>query len=198
MDALSQPKIPANRFAVFSALVAVVCVLDLTTKSWMFAELKMPGPDSHIWWLWKGVFGFQTSLNEGALFGMGQGMWPLFAALSVGAAAAILVWLFAMGAARDWLLTIALALVTAGILGNLYDRLGLPGLTWNIAYRGHLVGEPVHAVRDFVLMMIGPWTWPNYNIADSSLVCGAALLMWHALFSKQETSKNSPSCMESY
>ena len=79
------------------------------------------------WWLWNGVFGFQTSLNEGALFGMGQGLWPLFAALSVGAAVGIVVWLFPAGAARDWLLTIALALVTAGILGNLYDRLGLPG-----------------------------------------------------------------------
>jgi signal peptidase II len=106
-------------------------------------------------------------------------MWPLFAALSVGAAVGIFVWLFAAGAARDWLLTVALALVTAGIFGNLYDRLGLPGLVWNN-------GQPVHAVRDFILMMIGPWHWPTYNLADSSLVCGAALLVCHALFAKAE------------
>ena len=62
---------------------------------------------------------------------MGQGFSLLFAALSMGAAIAILVWLFAVGAARDWLLTIALAIVMIGILGNLYDRLGLPGLLWN-------------------------------------------------------------------
>ena len=43
----------------------------------MFARLGMPGPDSRTWWLWDGVFGFQTSLNEGALFGMGQGLWPV-------------------------------------------------------------------------------------------------------------------------
>ena len=47
------------------------------------------------------MFGFQTSLNPGALFGMGQGFWPLFAALSVGAAVGIFVWLFPAGAARE-------------------------------------------------------------------------------------------------
>ena len=109
---------------------------------------------------------------------MGQGFWPLFAALSVAAAVGIVVWLFALGAARDWLLTVALALVTAGILGNLYDRLALHGLVG-------LAGAPIHAVRDFIVMFqIGQWHWPNYNLADSSLVCGAALLVWHA-FSHQ-------------
>ena len=28
--------------------------------------------------------------------------------------------------------------------------------------------------------MIGRWPWPTFNLADSSLVCGAALLVWHA------------------
>ena len=55
-------------------------------------------PDGRIWWLWQNVFGFQTSLNEGALFGMGQGFWPVFAALSVIAAIGILVWLFVLRA----------------------------------------------------------------------------------------------------
>ena len=35
-------------------------------------------------------------------------------------------------------------------------------------------------------MMIGRWPWPNYNLADSSLVCGAALLFCHAFFTKPE------------
>ena len=59
---------------------------------------------------------------------MGQGFSPLFAALSLGAAVGILVWLFPAGAAHDWLLDHRPGLVTVGILGNLYDRLGLPGL----------------------------------------------------------------------
>jgi signal peptidase II len=172
--------VPLSRYLAFFSLALVVCALDLATKSWMFAHLV----DGQVWWLWEGVFGFQTSLNEGALFGVGQGFWPLFAALSVAAAVAIVLWLFGAGAAEDWLLTIALAFVTAGILGNLYDRLGLPGLVWNDAH--HVVGAPVHAVRDFILMMIGRWPWPTYNIADSSLVCGAGLLLCHALFTKAE------------
>jgi signal peptidase II len=81
-------------------------------------------------------------------------------------------------------LTIALAVVTAGILGNLYDRLGLPGLVW--VDPRHLPGQPAHAVRDFILVMIGRWPWPTFNLADSSLVCGAALLIWHASFAKAE------------
>jgi signal peptidase II len=172
---------------VFFSLAAACCALDLATKSWMFARLGMPDHNVQPQWIWKGVFGFQTSLNEGALFGMGQGLWPLFVALSLGAAVGIFFWLFAAGAARDWLLTIALAVVTAGILGNLYDRLALPGLVWRNANGNHLPGDSVHGVRDFILVMIGHWHWPTFNLADSSLVCGAALLVWHASLPKAET-----------
>jgi signal peptidase II len=181
-----KPAVPLSRYLVFFSLAAGGCVLDLATKTWMFAWLDMPDPRREPWWVWKDVFGFQTNLNEGALFGMGQGFWPLFAALSIAAGIGILIWLFGVGAARDWLLTVALALVTIGILGNLYDRLGLPGLTWPAGTPGHQPGAPVHAVRDFIQVMIGSWPWPTFNLADSSLVCGAALLVWHAIFTKSE------------
>ena len=109
--------VPFSRYLVFFLPWPwCVCGSIWRRRAWMFARLGMPDHDVKPWWLWTGVFGFQTSLNEGALFGMGQGLWPLFAALSLGAAVGILVWLFAAGAARDWLLTVALALVTAGIL----------------------------------------------------------------------------------
>jgi signal peptidase II len=177
--------VPLSRYIVFFSLASGGCALDLTTKTWMFNRLGF-GPDGQTWWLWTDVFGFQTSLNRGALFGMGQGMTPLFAALSIAAAAGILAWLFFVGAARDWLLTIALALIIAGIFGNLYDRLGLPGLVYPEGYPGHLAGEPVYAVRDFILMVFWGWPWPTYNLADSMLVCGAAMLVWHAFFVKAE------------
>jgi signal peptidase II len=73
----------------------------------------------------------------------------------------------------------------AGVLGNLYDRLGFPGLRWNEARDLHKIGEPVFAVRDWILVMLGTRPWPNFNIADSLLVCGAMLLVWHALFQKE-------------
>ncbi|HEY4759259.1 MAG TPA: signal peptidase II [Thermoguttaceae bacterium] len=185
--------VSSNRCLVFLLLALAGCAIDLATKSWMFKSLGMPGPESHIWWIWKGFFGFQTSLNEGALFGFGQGMVPLFAGLSIVAAIGICFWLFFGGAGRDWLLSIALGCVMAGIFGNLYDRLGLPGLIWNGLHGPHAVGEPVYAVRDFILVMIGKWHWPNFNVADSLLVCGAALLVWHALRVKSHP-KQEPNC----
>jgi signal peptidase II len=179
---------PASRYVVFFSIAVFGCFLDLATKSWIFDWLGMPGerrdkglPDPS--WIpgLTDVVGFQTSLNQGALFGMGQGMVAVFSALSVVAAVAILLWLFVGGAARDLLLTVALGLVTAGIFGNLYDRLGLPGLHWSD-------GGRVYAVRDWILVMIGDWPWPTFNLADSFLVCGAVLLGWHVV--RQETGKH--------
>jgi len=40
----------------------------------------------------------------------------------------------------------------------------------------------VYGVRDWALVRSGPWQWPNFNFADSLLVCGALLLVWHSFF----------------
>jgi signal peptidase II len=176
--------VPANRYLVFLLLAGGGLAVDLATKHWMFAWLGMPSRRIP-YWICPNFFGFQTSLNEGALFGMGQGMVWLFALLSIGAAAAICWWLFVAGAARQWVLTVALSGIMAGILGNLYDRVGLPGLKWNFANNLHEMGDPVFAVRDWILVMFGNWPWPNFNIADSLLVCGALTLVWHAFFQKE-------------
>jgi signal peptidase II len=177
-----------NRYLLFFSIASVGCAVDLATKHSIFARLGMPSPDN-IRWIIPDVFGFQTSLNEGALFGMGQGWVVLFALLSVAAAIAIFLWLFWAGAARDRLLTVALACVTAGIFGNLYDRLGLHGLRWDGLHPGHAIGEPVYAVRDWILVMIGSRPWPTFNVADSLLVCGAAMLVWHAFYSGKQGQK---------
>lgn len=127
------------------------------------------------WWIWENIAGIQTSLNAGALFGMGHGYSGLFALLSIVAAIGIVVWLFRFGAAHELFLTVALACVMAGICGNLYDRLGL----W------HAPGTPdvwPNLVRDWILFRYRGYSWPNFNVADSLLVCGAGLLLWHGFF----------------
>ncbi|MBN2292111.1 MAG: signal peptidase II [Pirellulales bacterium] len=184
--------VPTNRYIIFIAIAAFGFLVDLGTKSWIFA--KLGSPPSRTLWLWENIFGLQTSLNEGALFGMGQGKVWFFSILSVLALTAIVVWLFAFSAARDRFLTIALACVSGGIIGNLYDRLGLHGLQWAFATPSHAIDDPVHAVRDWILVRFGAWgDWPNFNIADSLLVCGAMLLVWHAY--RAETHKKNQSSM---
>jgi signal peptidase II len=167
--------IPRSRFVLFWALAAGGCAVDLATKRWIFDRLGMPMAEPTEW-LIKDVFGFTTSLNEGALFGIGQGQVILFAVLSVVALLGILYWLFVSGAAHDLLLTIALGSVCAGIFGNLYDRMGLSGLQWDFPPARR--GETVYAVRDWLDFQL--IRWPIFNIADSLLVCGAGLLIWHA------------------
>jgi signal peptidase II len=172
---------------LFGLLVAVGLVADQWTKAAMFSWLGMPSIGrAEVAWVVRGVFGFQTSLNEGALFGMGQGRVSIFAGLSILAAIGVVYWLFVAGAARDRFLTFVLGLITAGILGNLIDRLGLPGLRWHVNTPIHNVGEPVYAVRDWILVMFGSYQWPNFNVADSMLVVGASLLLWQAYFPGQE------------
>ncbi len=167
---------------------------DLATKHRAFAALGMPGeyrhdeaPEQHaVYWLWGNTCGFQTSLNEGALFGMGQGRSSFFAALSLVALLGIVGWV-CRAARTSLFLVVTLGLISAGILGNLYDRLGWPGLHWNYETELHDIGEPVYAVRDWILVMIGSWPWPNFNIADAMLVCGAVLLVLHSFWSEPST-----------
>jgi len=161
-----------NRALGFWLIAFAGCGADLLTKSLAFDRMGSPGANPP-WWLWESYVGVETSLNYGALFGLGQGKVWLFASLSCIAIAGICYWLYFAGAAADRMLSIALALVMGGILGNLHDRLGL----WELP---DLPGVREYAVRDWILFRWGDRTWPNFNVADSLLVCGVAVLVWHA------------------
>lgn len=173
---------------LFAILAIGGCVLDLWTKHWIFAKLGMPNTQQP-WVLWDGVFSLTTSLNEGALFSIGQGFALGFAVMSIVAALGIGYWLAFKGAIRDLVLVIALGLIMAGIGGNLYDRLGWHGLTWH--WPLERLGQPVYAVRDWLhfrlLSSDGKelFDWPVFNLADCYLVCGAGLLFLQSLRNPQ-------------
>jgi signal peptidase II len=172
---------PRSRVATFMIPAVLGCAADLLSKWWMFS--RQPLREGDIWWVIPNHAGFQLSLNEGALFGMGQGLVWIFATLSIVAAIAIPVWLFRYGAASDAGVTFALGCVTAGILGNLYDRLGLHGETW--FFDPTRVETTAYAVRDWILLQWSPaYRWPNFNIADSLLVFGAGIILVKAFFEK--------------
>jgi len=167
--------LPASRGWTYLAIAAGGAAADLLTKAWVFRSQGLPG-SREPWWLIEGVVGIETAVNTGAVFGIGAGKGPLFAAFSVIAGVGILTWLFWFGAARSWWLCIALAMVTGGILGNLYDRLGF----W---WREGMPESWKSGVRDWILMQASDaYKWPNYNIADSLLVIGAGLLVWRSFF----------------
>src|SRR5688572_16028046 len=97
------PEVPRSRWWLFYSVAAVGCAADLLTKSWIFNRLGYPARETI--WLVPKVLSLETSLNEGALFGLGQGFTFVFAGLSLLAAAWIIYWLFARGAAKDTWLT---------------------------------------------------------------------------------------------
>ncbi|MBM3969043.1 MAG: signal peptidase II [Planctomycetes bacterium] len=162
--------------------LTVVCVWwDLYSKSTVFDRLGYPrgqGP-VHQWLGRLSTFQLYTSFNEGALWGVGQGLTWLFAALSIVAVAVIVYCLLKTSAGRINWLTVALCLVLSGTLGNLYDRLGLYG------YKNPDTGEPYRAVRDFLLFTFGNWPWPVFNFADVFLVIGTGMLVAYSFWSEQ-------------
>jgi signal peptidase II len=177
------PGVPRSRYVLFGLLAIGGCAADLVTKAWVFSWPELAGGVVH--WLWPRYIGIQLSCNPGALFGMGEGLAWLFAAMSVVAGIAILVWLFWFGAARDVWLTAALGSVMAGILGNLYDRLGFPVRIWPGSSQS--VTPSGHRVRDWILFQWSDtWRWPNFNVADSMLVVGAAVLFCHAMWQPRD------------
>lgn len=166
--------------------LTVVCVWwDLYSKSAVFDRLGYPrgqGP-VHQWLGRLSTFQLFTSFNEGALWGVGQGLTWLFAALSVVAVAVIVYGLLMTSWGRCNWLTVALCLVLSGTLGNLYDRLGL------YDYKNPDTGEPYRAVRDFLLFTFGNWPWPVFNFADVFLVTGTGMLVTYSFWSERHAAK---------
>jgi signal peptidase II len=176
--------VTARRALWFYLLAISGATLDLWTKHLVFSSPRLFHGNE--WWLWKDHIGIQKSLNEGALFGMGQGNVWLFAMFSVIAMIAIPIWLFWFNAAKDLALTTALGTIMGGVIGNFYDRVGLHGITWD-DFNPHRAGEKVHAVRDWILFQANErWVWPNFNIADSLLVLGAIFLFVYSLLMPTE------------
>lgn len=169
--AVSATPLPINRYAVYGCLAIFGLAWDLYSKHVVFSWFGCPGRAQ---WTWRAgdfiEFTLHTNFNEGALWGFGQGGAPVFAGLSVLAVIGIIYFLFFAGYARSAWLTFALGLVTAGALGNLFDRLGMHGWMHD--------GKPVYAVRDFLYFkFFGTFDWAIFNFADTYLVVGAIMLV---------------------
>ena len=142
-------------------------------------------PDAETHWIIDGYFALQVWVNQGALFGVGQGQSLLFAVISCVAILGIIYWLTKGTAIDSRWLVVALGLIVGGIIGNLYDRLGL----WHSGIETH--ENYINGVRDFILIQaVDDLRWPNFNIADMLLVTGAIMLLIHSLFLAEPNKKS--------
>lgn len=176
-----------GRFFLFLAIALLGTAADLVSKHIVFSRLGFPS--GRVSWVVENIAGFQTSLNQGALWGLGSGQIKFFVAASVLALIGVGFW-FRQEGRRSLTVTISLGLITAGILGNLWDRLALHGMRWPEGIDPLMAGKPIHAVRDWILVLIGSYHWPNFNIADSCLVAGTILMIAYVLLFKGDAPKN--------
>ena len=145
-------------------IAAAVVGLDRVTKLWIMAHIK-PG---HGIVLIPQVFRLTHVLNTGAAFSMFESsaspllVRNLLIAFSIAAVVVVVVLIWTMGH-RVTLMSVALALILGGAVGNLYDR---------IRY-AHVV--------DFLEVHIVHYHWPDFNIADSAIVVGACLVLLEML-----------------
>jgi signal peptidase II len=149
---------------------AGVIVADQVTKAAMLALVR-EGDGVAV----TPFFSLVLTFNTGAAFSFlataaGWQRW-LFAAIAIGAAILIVVLLRRGG---DALYSAGLSLILGGALGNLYDRL--------------LLGKVV----DFVLLHYERWAYPAFNLADSAITVGAALLILDSFRRRHRDSAEAP------
>jgi len=146
---------------VWLLLSGVVVWADMLTKQWASNTLTLYRPYELNSWL-----SMTLAHNYGAAFSFlsDAGGWQrwLFTALSATVSVVLIVWVLRLPK-REWRTGLALSLVIGGALGNLADRVQL----------GYVI--------DFVDVHYQSWHWPAFNLADSAISCGVALLLLDAV-----------------
>jgi signal peptidase II len=138
-------------------IVAMVVVAADHATKWLMSELMCCRPPLAV----TPFFNFVLAHNTGAAFsflaeGSGWQRW-FFAGIAVVATA--LISMLIRRHAGERLFCAGLALILGGAVGNLIDRLA----------RGHVV--------DFIQLHAGGWYFPAFNVADSAITVGAALVI---------------------
>ncbi|HEY0969606.1 MAG TPA: signal peptidase II [Gemmatimonadales bacterium] len=143
----------------FWAVVLVILAADIVTKAWAVSALVPHVTTIQVLGDW---LQFRLVYNPGAAFGLYLGPYSrwIFLALTVGAL--VILWrLYRETRSGDAPRVLALALVCAGAVGNLIDRV-----------------RSERGVVDFIDVGVGALRWPTFNIADMAVSVGAFLLAW--------------------
>ncbi|WP_422365000.1 signal peptidase II [Pelagibius sp.] len=142
-------------------IATVVLILDQISKWLILAVVMQPPRRIPV----TDFFNLVLTYNTGVSFGLFQGDSPLrpyfLSAIALVIVVGLLIW-----ARRQppGLLTYGVGGVVGGAIGNVIDRMHQPG------------------VVDFLDFHVAGWHWPAFNIADSAIVCGVALILVDGLF----------------
>jgi signal peptidase II len=146
----------AKAHLIFWLIFMFGLLLDLWSKKAIFAWLSDAGSFTII----DGFLKLVMAENTGAAFGIAAGKRSLLMATSVVALAGVVA-IFLFSGDKQRLVQAALGLFTAGVSGNLYDRIFNDG-----------------RVRDFIDVVYWPGRhWPAFNLADSMLCISVGLLI---------------------
>ena len=151
----------------YLAIAGGVFMIDQSSKAWATRSLRFSGEMPVI----SGFLNFAYAQNTGVAFSMlddhgDTGRWGLSVVAFV--AAALVLYFFWRTPRTDDRILGSLALLLAGIAGNVTDRARL----------GFVV--------DFIDVQFGSWHYPTFNVADASICIGAGILILDMFFSKKK------------
>ena len=148
------------RLLRYLAIATTTLLLDQLSKWSALSSLQMGVPEPVL-----PFFNWLLLFNPGAAFSFlarGSG-WQRWFFIILGLVACVYIIYLLRKSLSDKLLCIALSLILGGALGNVLDRI--------------MYG----AVVDFIDLHYANWHWPAFNVADSAICIGAALIIWGEL-----------------
>ncbi len=151
------------------AIIVVILTLDTVTKQIIVRDFSFGERADFL----GGFLRIALVYNEGGVFGILQGHKNLFLVVSIIVLALMLLY-YLFEKNKSVLFSVSMACIMSGAVGNIIDRLvpGRPG------------------VVDFISVGVdGVYRWPSFNVADSSIVVGAFLLI--LVFYREERKRKS-------
>jgi signal peptidase II len=145
----------------FYLLAIMIVIMDQAVKAWVRQSLALGETIA----LWPGVFHLTYTQNRGMAFSLLEGATPLLAAAALLVSGVIIAAQRRAGNRMPLVYGLALSLPLGGAVGNLIDRVWLRFVT---------------DLFDFRLI-----NFPVFNVADSAITIGIALLAWRTLTAKE-------------
>jgi signal peptidase II len=135
----------------------IVAIVDQVSKAWVVENIPLNTTREIVAPL-RDIFVLTHITNSGAAFGLFPQLSIVFTFVAFAVSVAI-VFYYRSIPAGQWLVRVSLGLQLGGAIGNLIDRLRFG------------------SVIDLFYLRF----WPVFNVADSAIVCGVVLLMWHLM-----------------